>query len=176
MTKTRAMSGWLVSVLLVSLAAALSWQSFEVSADVGGGLIQITGFQAFPLIGTLISLQVVAVLLSLLVRPSVIRYLVIAIMPVAIWSLVDVFFNSTRQVELSFESTLAEKTGVITDSATSEFLVTSSGSLFPSLYLVFVVVNIIVLVLVAVTAPNLRSTASKPDRLDHPEDLWSNQK
>ena len=71
MTRTQSLLGWLFSIGLVAITAAQSWQSFEVSESAGGGVIQVSGVLAFPVIATMVSLQVVIILVSLLVNRGI---------------------------------------------------------------------------------------------------------
>ncbi|MEN9954552.1 MAG: hypothetical protein RLZZ41_216 [Actinomycetota bacterium] len=176
MTKTRALSLWVLSLVLLSITAGQSWASFEVSEDVGGGFLQVTGFEAFPVIATLLSVQVVAVVVSLLVRPIVTMVLSLGIALLMIWNLFDVFLHVISQVRLTFSTALANKTGVLTDPANSDFLI---GSLITNLhwaYLVAVVANLAILLFVASTVSVWRPKQRKRTNTDLPEDLWSSQK
>lgn len=175
MTKSRILALWLGSLILLLIAAGQSWRTFQISDDAGGGDILVTGFQAFPVIGTLIALQVVAVLVSLLVRPMATRFIALAITPFMLWNLFDILQNSANQVQISFVSLLAMQTGVKTDGANSEFLLVSEGSIFPIVFAVFLALNVAVLVFISIKAPITKSQSKARVKRDLPEDLWSNQ-
>jgi hypothetical protein len=173
-TRTKLLLSWLFSTGLVAITAAQSWQSFELFESAGGGVIQITGFLAFPVIGTLISLQVVIMLLSLLVKPIVTRILAAATFPLMIWSFFSVLLTSEIQVRETLASVLAAQTGVVEDLSTSEFLVSSSVVVFTSLFLISVALNAFVLTSVAlIPIKHQKPKAAKSKR--EPEDLWSSQ-
>jgi len=174
-TKTRAIAIWLFSLLLLLVAAGQAWQTFLVSEDAGGGSIQVSGFQAFPVIGALIALQVTAVLVSLLVRPTVLRWMSLGITPLMLWSLVDVVQNVTVQVQRTFVMFLAEQTGVLTDPVDSVFLLGSLESGFFYVYVIFAVINTLVLVFIGLKAPKIWMRTNLSAERDLPEDLWSNQ-
>lgn len=174
MTRTKVLLSWLFSIGLVSITAAQSWQSFEVSDSAGGGAIQITGFQAFPVIGTLISLQVVIILVSLLVKPIVTRILAAATLPLMIWSFFEVVLISEKQVRETLVSVLAAQTGVVQDLSTSEFLVSSSVGVFSTLFLIGAALNALVLACYAlIPIKHQKLKVAKSNR--EPEDLWSSQ-
>ena len=174
MKRTRVLLIWLFSSGLVALTAAQSWQSFEVSESAGGGVIQITGFLAFPVIGTLISLQVVIILVSLLVKPIVARILAAATLPLMIWAFFDVVLTSEKQVRETLVSVLAAQTGVVQDLSTSEFLVSSSVSVFTTLFLITLALNALVLAILAlIPIKHQKPKATKSNQ--EPEDLWSSQ-
>ena len=174
MTRTKVLLSWLFSTGLVAITAAQSWQSFEVSESAGGGVIQITGFLAFPVIGTLISLQVVIILVSLLVKPIVTRILAAATLPLMIWSFFEVVLTSGNQVREILVSVLAAQTGVVQDLSTSEFLASSSVSVFTSLYLISAALNALVLAFLAlIPVKHEKPKAAKSKR--EPEELWSSQ-
>ena len=174
MTRAKVLLSWLFSTGLVALTAAQSWQSFEVSESAGGGVIQITGFLAFPVIGTLISLQIVIILVSLLVKPIVTRILAAATLPLMIWSFFEVVLTSELQVRETLVSVLAAQTGVVQDLSTSEFLASSSVSVFTTLYLISAALNALVLAFLAlIPVKHEKPKAAKSKR--EPEDLWSSQ-
>ena len=176
MTKARALGAWAFTLVLLAISAAQAWGLYSISADAGGGSLSVSGFAAFPVIGTLLALQVVTVLVSLLVGPLVIRLLAGALIPFMAWNVVDVFLNATSQIQLTVTQVLADQTGVIQDISSNQFLVESSSNLFSWGYLVASGLNILVLsLLVAVTLkPKVAKTVRKIDKL--PEDLWSDQR
>jgi hypothetical protein len=173
-TRTKVLLSWLFSTGLVAITAGQSWQSFEVSESAGGGVIQITGFLAFPVIGTLISLQVVIILVSLLVNPIVTRVLAAAILPLMIWSLFEVVLTSEKQVRETLVSVLAAQTGVVQEPSTSEFLVSSSVGVFTTLFLVSAALNALVLAFVALIPIEIQKPKAAKSKRE-PEDLWSSQ-
>lgn len=175
MTRTKVLLSWLFSTGLVSLTAAQSWQSFEVSESAGGGVIQITGFLAFPVIGTLISLQVVIILVSLLVKPIVTRILAAAVLPLMAWTIFEIALTSEDQVKETFIRALASQTGVLEEFSDSEFLVGSTVGVFTTLFLISAVLNSVLLAFSALVP--IRSLKRKASRTDSqlPEDLWSSQ-
>ena len=174
MTRTKVLLSWLFFTGLVAITAAQSWQSFEVSESAGGGVIQITGFLAFPVIGTLMSLQIVIILVSLLVKPIATRILAAATLPLMIWSFFEVVLTSELQVRETLVSVLAAQTGVVQDLSTSEFLASSSVSVFTTLYLISAALNAFVLAFLAlIPVKHEKPKAAKSKR--EPEDLWSSQ-
>ena len=174
MTRTKLLLSWLFSTGLVAITAAQSWQSFELFESAGGGVIQITGFLAFPVIGTLMSLQIVIILVSLLVKPIVTRILAAATLPLMIWSFFEVVLTSELQVRETLVSVLAAQTGVVQDLSTSEFLASSSVSVFTTLYLISAALNALVLAFLAlIPVKHEKPKAAKSKR--EPEDLWSSQ-
>jgi hypothetical protein len=174
-TKVQAALSWLASLALLAITAGQSWQSFAVSASAGGGVIDVSGFLAFPVIGTLISLQVVTVLLSLLVRPLVTRLLAGALVPLVAWIFIDVVLSASSQIQSTVMAILAEQTGVLEESSTSEFLVSSSGGVFSGLFLVALGLNAVLLVVIALVG--IKNSTAKSVKADSelPEDLWSSQ-
>jgi len=173
-TRTKVLLSWLLSGGLVAITAAQSWQSFELSESAGGGVIQITGFLAFPVIGTLISLQVVMILASLLVKPIVTRILATATLPLMISIFFEVLLTSEIQVRETLVSVLAAQTGVVQELSSSEFIMSSSVGVFTMLFLITAALNALVLAfLVLKPFQHQKPKASKSKR--EPEDLWSSQ-
>jgi hypothetical protein len=175
-TKVQASLTWIASLALLSITAGQSWQSFEVSASAGGGVIDVSGFLAFPVIGTLISLQVVAVLVSVLVKPLVTRVMALAVLPLMAWNFIDVFLNSPNQIQSTVMGVISEQTGVLEEVATSEFLVSSSSGLFSGLFLFALCLNALLLAFIALAAHKNPATKSIRTESQLPEDLWSSQK
>jgi len=175
LTKSRAIASWLLSLVLLALAAGQSWQSFEVSADAGASINGVTGFLAFPVIGTIISLQVVIVLVSFLVKPLVTRFMAGSLSVLMVWNFVDVLVNVAEQTQFTYERMLAEQTGILSDYSNSEFLVSSSSGVFQWLYLGSIGLNIMVLISIALLAIKPTMPGSKSSGAALPEDLWSRQ-
>ena len=175
MTRAQALLIWLVSTSLVCLTAAQSWQSFEVSESAGGGVIQITGILAFPVIGTLVSLQVVIILVSLLVKPIVTRILAAATLPLTVWTFFQVLLTSEKQVRETLVSVLAAQTGVVQELSTSEFLVSSSVGVFTTLFLISTALNAIVFAFLAMVPIKLQKPKAAKSKREQPEDLWISQ-
>ena len=175
MRKSRAIAIWLIALLFVAITAAQSWHSFEVTAEAGSTQIDVSGFQAFPVIGTLLALQLVAVLLSILVGPIVTRFLAGALSGLVTWSGVDVLLGVPVRTSETFEGILAAQTGVLATVSNSEFLLDSSVGVFHILYLVATVINILILISIAILP--LRSIPQRAEQARErtPEDLWSKQ-
>ena len=176
MTRTQSLLGWLFSIGLVAITAAQSWQSFEVSESAGGGVIQVSGFLAFPVIGTMVSLQVVIILVSLLVKPMVTRILAATALPLMIWTFFDVLLTSEDQVQGTLMRVLASQTGVVQELSTSEFLMSSSAGVFTTLFLISAALNALVLAFMALIPIKHQKPAAAKSKRDQPEDLWSSQK
>jgi Na+-driven multidrug efflux pump len=174
-TKVQASLSWIASLILLAITAGQSWQSFQVSASAGGGTIDVSGLLAFPIIGTLVSLQVVIVLISLLVKPLVTRILAAAVLPLTVWNFTDVLANSNAQIQSTVVGVLAEQTGVLEEVATSGFLVSSSGGVFIGLFLFTLGLNSLLLAFFALVAIKNPATKSIEKDSQLPEDIWSSQ-
>lgn len=176
MSRNRLLAIWIFSMLLIAITAGQSWGSFEVSLEAGGGTLEVNGYTAFPVLGILLGLQVIAALLSLLTRPMFTRFLSAAIALLMTWNLVLVLTNSSAQIFLTAQRELADKTGVLQDLESSDLLVSSTISSWSVVYLAAGLLNIIVLAIVALFwRERYGTTKAKRDR-DLPEDLWGNQK
>jgi hypothetical protein len=175
-TRAQALGTWILIVLMLVLAAGQSWGTFLVTDSAGGGSLGISGFSGFPVIGTLIALQTVSILATLLVRPIVIRIVAGLLVPFMIWNFIDVLVSAESKVRETFVRVIAEQTGVMQDASSSEFLVASSNSLFPWVYLGAVTLNIGFLCSIAAVTLKSKAVASAAKDKDLPEDLWGNQK
>ena len=175
MTKTQALISWLVSLALLAITAGQSWQSFEVSESAGGGVISINGFMAFPVVGTLLGLQVVIILVSLLVKPMVTRILAATTLPLMIWTIFEIALNSEDQVKATLMMALASQTGVLEELSTSEFLVSSTAGVFTTLFLISAALNSVLLAFFALLPPKSLKTKASRSNSQLPEDLWSSQ-
>ena len=114
------------------------------------------------------------ILVSLLVKPIVTRILAAATLPLMIWSFFEVVLTSELQVRETLVSVLAAQTGVVQDLSTSEFLASSSVSVFTTLYLISAALNALVLAFLAlIPVKHEKPKAAKSKR--EPEDLWSSQ-
>lgn len=175
-TRAQALGTWILIVLMLVLAAGQSWGTFLVADSAGGGSLGISGFSGFPVIGTLIALQTVTILATLLVRPIVIRILAGLLVPFMIWNFIDVLVSADSRVRETFVRVIAEQTGVMQDVSSSEFLLASSSSWFPWVYLGAVAMNIGFLCSIAALPLKSKAVASAEKNRDLPEDLWGNQK
>jgi hypothetical protein len=174
-TKTQALLSWLVSLALLAITAGQSWQSFEVSESAGGGVISINGFMAFPVVGTLIALQVVLTLVSLLVKPMVTRILAATSLPLMIWTIFEIALNSEDQVQATLMRALASQTGVLEELSTSEFVVSSTVGVFTTLFLICAALNSVLLAFLALLPHKSLKTKTSRSNSQLPEDLWSSQ-
>lgn len=175
MRKSRAIAIWLISISLVAVIAAQSWHSFEVTAEAGSTQLDVSGYQAFPVIGTLLALQLIVVVLSILVSPIVTRFLSGALTGLMTWSALDVLLGVPERTQESLEGILAAQTGVLSTVTNSEFLLDSSVGTFHILYLFATVMNIIVLISIAILP--LRQTPPRAAKTQErtPDDLWTEQ-
>jgi hypothetical protein len=176
LTRSQALGLWVLTIALMAIGAGQNWGDYSVSADAGGGSITVNGFGVFPVIGTLIGLQVISILLSFLVRPIFVRVMSGFFVPIMFWNLVDVLINASTKIEQSVGQLLAEKTGVIQEISGSDFVIASASSSLSLMYALAVGLNIGVLGLV--TARSLRQKVIKQSKRapELPEDLWSDQK
>jgi hypothetical protein len=174
-TKTQALLSWLVSLAFLAITAGQSWLSFEVSESAGGGVIHINGFMAFPVVGTLIALQVVIILVGLLVKPIITRILAATTLPLMIWTIFEIALNSEDQVEATLMRALASQTGVLEELSTSEFLVSSTVGFFTTLFLISAALNSVLLAFMALFPPKSLKTKASRSNSQLPEDLWSSQ-
>ena len=175
MTRPRAFALWFVTVLLLAVASSQNWGLLEVSEDAGGGVLQVNGFLAFPVLGALIVLQVLASLCGLLVAPKVARYLSVGLIPIMVWNVFDVLQNSATQTQLSLLKLLASKTGVLEAQSSSGLVVSSSTSSGSGFYLLAVALNLLVLVLISFMPMRSIHSRKLKSKTDVPEDLWSKQ-
>lgn len=176
MTRSRSIGLWLTSLALVSLSASLSWGSYSISNDAGGGTIEATGFAAYPVIGAIVALQVSAFLVSLIVKNTVTRVISVALLPLMGWSFLDVLVSSAVQVESTLSRFLAEQTGVEGEGAALEFVTSSSFGFGWVFYLVAVVVNVVALIIRIFVPLEEKPKKASAIKRDLPDDLWSEQK
>jgi len=174
-TRSQILFGWFLSLVLVVITAGQSWGSFEVSQSAGGGVINISGLQAFPVIGTLASLQLLLILSSLLVKAQVTRIMCAGLLPLMLWNFFEVLMNYVQRIQGTLITVLSEQTGVVEELATSEFLVSSSIGVFSLLFLVAAGINALVLAGVALLPPKKGSAKARQAKQRLPEDLWSSQ-
>jgi hypothetical protein len=176
LNRNRLLAIWLFSIVALAIFAGQNWGSFEVSLAAGGGTLGVSGYAAFPVLGTLVGLQLIAVLLSLLSRPIVSRFLSSAIAIVMAWSVFLVLTSASEQIFFTAQRELAEKTGVLQDLASSDFVISSAVSSWSVVYLAAGSLNIIILGMIALFWRE-RSVAKKAKRdVEQPEDLWGDQK
>ena len=176
MTKGKIAAIWLSSIAVLAVVAGQGWGVFEISAEAGGTTLVISGFAAFPIIGTIIGLQLISLLIGFLTKPIATRLFSLLLAGLMIWHGIGVGVSASEQVAQTAERELATRTGVLQNLTSSDFILSSDFSFWPFLYLVAVVLNFAVL---ASQASNFLAKASSPKAEsvdDLPEDLWSGQK
>jgi hypothetical protein len=144
--------------------------------EAGGSTLAVSGFTAFPIIGTIIGLQLIGFLIGFLTKPISTRISSLLLAGLMIWHGIGVGVSAPEQVAQTAERELATRTGVLQNLTSSDFILSSNFSSWPYLYLAAVVLNIAVL---ASQASNFLVKASAPKAKpadDLPEDLWSGQK
>lgn len=176
MTKERMASIWLGNLVVLALAAGQSWGVFEISMEAGGSTLAISGFTAFPIIGTILGLQLIGLLIGFLTKPIAKRIFALVLAGLMMWHGIGVAVTASEQIAQTAERELAIRTGVLQNLTSSDFILSSNFSSWPYLYLAAVVLNIAVL---ASQASNFLGKEGAPKAKpadDLPEDLWSGQK
>jgi hypothetical protein len=176
LTKGQIAAIWLSSIAVLAVVAGQGWGVFEISAEAGGTTLVISGFAAFPVIGTILGLQLLGLLLGFLTKPIATRLLGLFFAGLMIWHGIGVGVSASEQVTQTAERELATRTGVLQNLTSSDFILSSNFSFWPYLYLVAVVLNFAFL---TSQASNFLAKPSSPKAEpvdDLPEDLWSGQK
>ena len=176
MTKGQIAAIWLSSIAVLAVIAGQGWGVFEISAEAGGTTLVISGFAAFPVIGTILGLQLLGLLLGFLTKPIATRLLGLLLAGLMILHGIGVGVSASEQVTQTAERELATRTGVLQNLTSSDFILSSNFSFWPYLYLMALVLNFAFL---TSQASNFLAKASSPKAepvYDLPEDLWSGQK
>jgi hypothetical protein len=165
-----------VSLLMMTVFAAINWSSFEVAAELGDSPIGVSGFSAFPAIGALLTLQVVSLALSTMMVGWVSRVLSAVLVPLMSWILLAVVLTSDEAIQGELARIVLESTGVSGSLGQQDFIQSSQSNQFWFLFSLTVAFNIVVLVFRAVVPPKFETSKSSLGEKSIPEDLWGSQR
>jgi hypothetical protein len=176
MTRLSLFSMHAVSLLIMTVFAAVNWSSFEVTAELGDSTIGVSGFAAFPAIGALLTLQVVTLALSTMMVGWVSRVLSAMLVPLMSWLLFTVVLTKDHAIQGELSRIVLESTGVSGSLGQQEFIQSSQGNQFWALFSIAVVLNILVLAFRAMVPLRSETTKNGSRKKPMPEDLWGSQR
>jgi hypothetical protein len=165
-----------LSLLVLTILAALNWSSFEVSAEIGQLPIAVSGFSAFPAIGSLMTLQAVSLALSTTLVGWVSRVLSAALVPLMVWLLFAVVMSKDEAIQEELSRVVLESTGVAGVLGQQEFIESTQDNHAWVIFVLAVVVNIFVLFYRAIVPLRPGSSRSSVGKTSLPEDLWGSQR
>jgi hypothetical protein len=165
-----------VSLLIMTVFAAINWSSFEVTAELGDSSIGVTGFAAFPAIGALLTLQVVTLVLSIMMVGWVSRVLSAILVPLMSWLVFTVVLTKDQAIQGELSRIVLESTGVSGSLGQQDFIQASQGNMFWVLFSIAVVLNILILVFRAMVPAKTETTKNAPRKKPMPDDLWGSQR
>lgn len=176
MKRRAALFGWVLSVAFLALAAGSTWKTVQLSPEVGGAIVNVSGFDVYPIAGALALLQLAALAVVLLVTQTLgklvqgitaISSLVMFLFAVSDWS------SQTLRTSIL---AISETIGISGETGQEQFLVSAEVSAWPILFLVALFVNASILLL-AVTLPSKAATnVTERDKDEDTDDLWESQK
>ena len=167
---------WLVTVVLLSVFAGLSWLNLELSPEAGAQKFEISGYQVFPIISALLLLQVAALLASILTPVLVGRSVSGLLVPVMLAHgfLVAVGLQTNLQTAVSAQ--IIEITGVAGLASQAEFVSFSGNTYLWAGYLVAIALNIAVLLTKALSKSGTTKVKETKETFADELDLWETQK
>jgi hypothetical protein len=165
-----------ISLLVLAILASMNWATVDVSGALSGKPIGVTGFAAFPPVGSLLTLQLVILGLSIFLSGWAIRLLTASLVPLMTWLLFLIGTTANEAVSREVSRFVLESTGVAGELAQQEFVQVSQLSLNLVLFAVALGCNILVLLASALIprAASSRKIVSREKSL--PEDLWGSQR
>ena len=176
MTKFSHFSIQMISLLFLAVLASMNWATIDVSGALSGKPIGVTGFAAFPPIGSLLTLQLVILGLSIFLSGWAIRLLTASLVPLMTWLLFLIGSTASEAVSSEVSRLVLESTGVAGVLAQQEFVKVSQLNLNWVLFAVALGCNILVLTASALIPRAASSRKSVSSKKSVPEDLWGSQR
>ena len=176
MTKFAHFSIQMISLLFLAVLASMNWATVDVSRALSGKPIAVTGFAAFPPIGSLLTLQLVILGLSIFLSGWAIRLLTASMVPLMTWFLFLIGSTASEAVSREVSRLVLESTGVAGVLAQQEFLQASQLNLNWVLFAVALGCNILVLMASALIPRVAISRKNVSREKSVPEDLWGSQR
>jgi hypothetical protein len=176
LTRFTAFSIQALSLLVLGIVASMNWASIELTAQLEVAPIGVTGFAAFPAIGSLIALQAASMFLSTQIAGWVPRLLCASLVPLMSWLLVVVLETANAAIDQEVSRVVLESTGLAGELGQQEIIQSSEQSLVVVIFAVALVVNILILAAKAVWSPGHMSSKSRSREAYVSEDLWSSQR
>ena len=164
------------SLLVLAVLASMNWATVDVSSALSGKPIAVTGFAAFPPIGSLLTLQLVILGLSIFLSGWAIRLLTASMVPLMTWFLFLIGSTASEAVSREVSRLVLESTGVAGVLAQQEFVQVSQLNLNWVLFAVALGCNILVLTASALIPRAASSRKSVSRKKSVPEDLWGSQR
>jgi hypothetical protein len=112
LTKRRGILIWLALIALASVQAGSTALRVDLTQEAGSQRLSISFFEAVPVSGALLLLQVSAALVAALSSLRVVRVLMGISIPLTILHLVSVLIEGQRQLANAAERIIADLTGV----------------------------------------------------------------
>jgi hypothetical protein len=165
-----------VSLLVLAVLASMNWATVDVSRALSGKPIAVTGFVAFPPIGSLLTLQLVILGLSIFLSGWAIRLLTASMVPLMTWLLFLIGSTAREAVSREVSRLVLESTGVAGVLAQQEFVQVSQLNFNWVLFAVALGCNILVLTASALIPRAASSRKSVSRKMSVPEDLWGSQR
>lgn len=176
MTKVAHFSIQMISLLFLAVLASMNWATVDASGALSGKPIAVTGFAAFPPIGSLLTLQLVILGLSIFLSGWAIRLLTASLVPLMTWLLFLIGSTASEAVSREVSRLVLESTGVGGVLAQKEFVQVSQLNLNWVIFAMALGCNILVLTATALMPRAASSGKSVSRKKSVPEDLWGSQR
>jgi len=166
---------WLVTLLLIPLAAGISWLDVTLSPASGGQVIGVTGFKAFPIIGALILLQAASFLAAIFTPAAVSKAIAVVQVPIVAWHLFMVLTSILGALESTVSAEITRLTGVVgVDSQAQLIELTASSNLW-YVYCLALALNLIALFAFIFARSVSLEAKAQPAEVSDAGELWESQ-
>jgi hypothetical protein len=165
-----------ISLLVLAVLASMNWATVDASGALSGEPIGVTGFAAFPPIGSLLTLQFVILGLSIFLSGWAIKLLTASLVPLMTWLLFLIGSTTSEAVSREVSRLVLESTGVAGVLAQQELFQVGQLNLNWVLFAVALGCNILVLTASALIPRAASSRKSVSSKKSVPEDLWGSQR
>jgi hypothetical protein len=173
----RSVSGvWLVTILLLTILAGLSWVDLTLSPASGGQQIDVTGFQVFPVISALLLLQGAALLAALFTPPLVGKFIGAVQVPIVLWHAFVVLTTIQQSLQDAVAAEITKATGVVGVASQAQLVETALDNNVWYIYLAALVLNALALVARAMLGKSKEKIDSGAISQNDADDLWESQR
>jgi hypothetical protein len=167
---------WLLTILILTVLAGLSWVDLTLSPASGGQQIQVTGFLVFPIISALLLLQGSALLAAFFTPSLVGRVISAVLVPIVLWHAVVVVSTAQLALQDAVAAEITKATGVVGVASQTQLVELALDNNIWYVYVAVLAMNILALIARAfVSKPQPRGQVS-PEVLEDSDDLWENQR
>lgn len=176
MKRKIALIAWAVSIAFLALASGSIWKSVQLTAEVGAGIVTVSGFDVYPIAGALTLLQIASLAVVLLVAETPGKFVLAITSITSITMFIFAVSDWSNQTLRASNLVISEVIGISGEAGQEQFVASAEVSLWPVLYLLALVANSVILLLATVSPLGAGKRQTESSKDEDTDDLWESQK